>query len=176
MRLGQAKLPLAIPDLAGVSIVCVRIDPKGRYIALLSLDNMLRLVRKDTHEIACRLSGVTCTGANACLKCRFSPDGSFISAGSEVGKVNIWRVDTGARVYHNFETFSRECTDVIWSPCDRVLATASLSHRAPAMVYSYDPRAEQSASVQGAEDLVRDALEGRLVAAALHFLSLSVIF
>lgn len=62
-------------DLAGISIVCIRTDPKGKYLAVLSLDSSVRVIRKDTFSVVYHFGGVICVGANACMKCSFSHDG-----------------------------------------------------------------------------------------------------
>lgn len=152
---------LEVDALEGVAVVCIRVHAAGRLLAALAMDNHVRVFTTQPLEQKLRLGGVRCSVANACMKCSFSPDGRYLSAGSEDGKVWVWSMESGKPIRNVLPDprYRSECSAVVWSPTERVVATCSIGRRSTVFLFAYDPHTAGGGTA--AEDLVQEALQGK---------------
>ena len=154
--------------LQGAAVSSMRADKEGRWLAVLSADNAVRILRVPSLTVTHRLGGVVCVGTGQ-LRLDISPDGRWVSAGSADGVPRVWQVETGAplkMLRTRFEgTPPGVCTQLVWAPAPvggtSVAALAALGRRAPVVIFRYDAAAENASSPQAAEDRLVSALVGR---------------
>ncbi len=81
-------------DLVGDVLACVRYSPfGGERVAVMCRDNACYLFNGFTMNLRYKLAGATCENRN--LPVMFSPDGQYVAAGSEDGKVYFWNCSSG---------------------------------------------------------------------------------
>ena len=79
------------------------------------------------------------------IRATFSPDSRFILAGSEDGKLYIWRSDNGLVVKRAWDVgLSGHIPCVDWSPSQRLICACAFSESQPIVILDYklelDPR------------------------------------
>ncbi|ROL44243.1 Autophagy-related protein 16-2 [Anabarilius grahami] len=104
--------------------------PNHRQLLSCSRDDILQLVdlRKSNDRVAFRAEGFKC-GSDS-TKAIFSPDGSFLAAGSADGAVYIWNVNTGNLEKRLPEMHSAPISAVAWSLSGEYVVSVDKSRRA----------------------------------------------
>jgi len=168
------------------SVVCIRAHEAGQgsQIATMSVDSLIRILDALSLKVLWTLSGFVCTGANACLKCSWSPDGRLLAAGSEDGRLVVWNVPqplglsatltplqstmfVGQHGPQNCQVIQPgyqrkgECTGVTWSGFQRDLAVCclGLGSAAPVVLLTYIATLGVM-TLEKASDILVDSLEG----------------
>ncbi|XP_026119206.1 autophagy-related protein 16-2-like [Carassius auratus] len=104
--------------------------PNHRQLLSCSRDDILQLVdlRKSNDRVAFRAEGFKC-GSDS-TKAIFSPDGSFLAAGSADGAVYIWNVNTGNLEKRLPEMHRASISAVAWSLSGEYVVSVDKSRRA----------------------------------------------
>jgi WD40 repeat protein len=131
------------PELAGQPISSLEVDSDGIRMAVVSRDSILRIFEMRLFTIVQRLGGFVCMRYN--IRATFSPDSRFILAGSEDGKLYIWRSDNGLVVKRAWDVgLSGHIPCVDWSPSQRLICACAFSESQPIVILDYklelDPR------------------------------------
>ncbi|XP_059389494.1 protein Atg16l2-like isoform X1 [Carassius carassius] len=104
--------------------------PNHRQLLSCSRDDILQLVdlRKSNDRVAFRAEGFKC-GSDS-TKAIFSPDGSFLAAGSADGAVYIWNVNTGHLEKRLPDMHRASISAVAWSLSGEYVVSVDKSRRA----------------------------------------------
>lgn len=134
---------LESPELAGQPISSLEMDPDGIRMAVVSRDSVLRIFEMRLFTIVQRLGGFVCMRYN--IRATFSPDSRFIVAGSEDGKLSVWRTDNGQVVKRAWDIgLSGHIPCIDWSPSQRMMCVCAFSESQPVIILDYqmesDPR------------------------------------
>uniref|UniRef100_A0A383VQN2 Uncharacterized protein n=1 Tax=Tetradesmus obliquus TaxID=3088 RepID=A0A383VQN2_TETOB len=144
-------------DLAGSSISSLAVHPGGHQLLALtkaarakgsytkcSRSSELVVVDMKLLLVARRMSGVRCSTAP--LKFGFSPDGEYVTCGSESGPPAIWDFATAtATPAPHFALGGAPVYCVAWNNCFHAVAVCSFSPYAPIRVLCFDPQQPQVA-------------------------------
>lgn len=79
--------------------------------------------------------GVRCHKSK--IKATFSPDGRYVVAGSDDGKLRAWETQNGRRVSDSLSSlsFPEALCDVAWHPTQHVIAIAAYGENMPVLMY-----------------------------------------
>ena len=145
------------PAIAKKSIVSISLHPRQRRGQLLvqAQPNCLKLLDLTTTAVVADFPGCVCQ--SAFVRSIFSPDGQFVLAGADDGRLRLWEAATGRPVplppLLDGLRFSRApVCDVAWHPTQHVVAIAAYGDDHPLVVCFADRPAQP-----------------RLIAAALAF-------
>ena len=164
------------------SVVCIRAHDAGESsrLAVMSVDSLIRVLDAQTLRLVYTLSGSLVRGPNACMKCAWSADGRLLAAGSEDGRLLVWKLPPSGSASSSSALLSAasdvsapqsmsviqpgyqskgQCTGVCFSPYTRDLVTCCLGVPSPIVVANY-LASSGSLSLEKACDLVADALDG----------------
>lgn len=146
---------LESPELAGQPISSLEMDPNGIRMAVVSRDSVIRIFEMRLFTIVQRLGGFVCMRYN--IRATFSPDSRFIVAGSEDGKLSVWRADTGQVVKRAWDVgLCGHIPCIDWNPSQRMMCACAFSESQPIVILDYkmeaDPRLA-SLSVRSSSNL-----------------------
>ncbi|RUS17762.1 autophagy protein 16 [Endogone sp. FLAS-F59071] len=126
LRLWDVRTGNGIKELTGIhggQITSLSVSPDGSKILTNSRDNTLKLIDLRMYEVASTFQSEGYkNGANWSRAC-FSPDGSYVSAGSADGTLFFWNVMTGQMEKSVKEHTGTICA-VSWSPDGSQIFTA----------------------------------------------------
>merc|ERR1719231_2185941 len=71
------------------------------------------------------------------IRARFSPDGRYVIAGSEDGRVYVWETSSNLRVAAalSIVSYPQPLCDVSWHPTQHVLALTCFGGESPTLIY-----------------------------------------
>lgn len=132
-------------ELIGDTINCMALlPPEQREIMALSRDNVLRLLQmprgsdKTQPIVYRRFFGATVEkfAVRSCV----SPDGQFVAAGSEDGKIRMWDVISGFQIdVSEWELSLKDMVaDISWSDNYNMVAVAGFGSEYSVLVYVYE--------------------------------------
>lgn len=129
------------PDLDGKPITSLAVHPTRRkgQLLVLAQGNVLRLI--DLYTYRCVHAGYShVSAATSRIRAAFSPDGRYVVAGSEDGRLRAWEAQSGRSVLaHNSPAralgFTEPLVDVAWHPRQHVLAMAAYGENMPVLLY-----------------------------------------
>ena len=139
----EADQCLESPELSGQPISSLEIDSDGVRMAVVSRDSVLRIFEMRLFTVVQRLGGFVCMRYN--IRATFSPDSRFIIAGSEDGRLSVWRADNGQVVKRAWDVgLSGHIPCIDWNPGQRMMCVCSFSESQPIVILDYklesDPR------------------------------------
>jgi WD40 repeat protein len=134
---------LESPEIAGQPISSLEIDSDGVRMAVVSRDSVIRIFEMRLFTVVQRLGGFVCMRYS--IRATFSPDSRFIVAGSEDGKLSVWRADNGQVVKRAWDVgLSGHIPCIDWNPGQRMLCACAFSESQPIIILDYqmesDPR------------------------------------
>jgi WD40 repeat protein len=134
---------LESPELAGQPISSLEVDSDGIRMAVVSRDSVLRIFEMRLFTVIQRLGGFVCMRYN--IRATFSPDSRFIIAGSEDGKLFVWRSDNGQVVKRAWDIgLCGHIPCIDWNPSQRMVCVCAFAESQPIILLDYklesDPR------------------------------------
>ena len=102
-------------------------------------DNIVRNFETKVMVPSQRYVGALCSKYR--MESHFSPDGSFVIAGSENGSVMLWTVKGSdpIPVIEWSMKFSHPVTTIAWNPSDHIIAFSSFGTGQPILIYQFKP-------------------------------------
>jgi jouberin len=125
-------------DLVNKPITSLMVHPTRRkgQLLVLSHQNTLRLIDLYTYRaVNSGYAGINC--ASSKIRAIFSPDGKYVVAGSDDGKLRVWDAQSGKPVQCalNGLGFSGTLYDVAWHPSQHLVALAAFGEDMPVLMY-----------------------------------------
>jgi len=167
------------PDLAGKPLASLMVHPRRRKGQLLALahQNSLRLIDLYTYRsVNGGYPGVKSSISK--MSAVISPDGRYVAAGSEDGKIRVWETQSAKPVLSGLEHvgFTEPLLGISWHPHEHVVALAAYGENMPVLLYwaekaSLKPHGEGEGGGGGgggAEPKTGDILKANAYEEALH--------
>lgn len=142
------------PDFDRKPIMSLSVHPTRRKGQLLAMaqSNVLRLIDLYTYRfVNSGYAHASCNGSR--VRAVFSPDGRYVMAGSEDGKLRTWEAQSGKMVLQGGPRnigFTEPLIDVAWHPRQHVVALASFGEDMPVLLYHAE-KGEEEVTAEGEE-------------------------
>ena len=159
-------------ELKGVEINSVTPHPtrKTRLLLQTRKHQLLALDHRNQH-FSTRYVGHTCSAYH--VRACYSPDGRFVLAGSEDGRLFAWVEETGDMILDGLGVgFSGPLLQISWSPQQHLIAMCGYGPDNPALLYYWDrdtaaadPLFEKAAAVSAAASTQQPSLSASADAA-----------
>lgn len=136
------------PELNDVSINSIATHPTRRRLLVHTRDSQLLSLETRLKHFSARYTGHRCGAYN--VRASYSPDGRFVTCGSEAGLLYVWEEGSGALLFEGWDVGLRgPLLQVAWSQTDHILAVCSYAERAPILLYYHDPSSAPAESDGG---------------------------
>lgn len=119
---GSGTLNVAAPT-SGLHFSDAAFSPDGTLLALAADDGTVRILQANTLQSVQTLAPGGSSRAHAALCVRFSPDGRYLAAGFDTGRVALWKVAGFARIA-SVQRHSGQVDLVRFSPSGNSFVTA----------------------------------------------------
>eukprot|EP01125_Pyxidicula_operculata_P003457 TRINITY_DN1433_c0_g1_i1.p1 TRINITY_DN1433_c0_g1~~TRINITY_DN1433_c0_g1_i1.p1 ORF type:complete len:511 (-),score=88.21 TRINITY_DN1433_c0_g1_i1:58-1590(-) len=115
-----------ISDLHKGQITSVSLSPDGKSLLTTARDGILKLIDLKSYEVKSTFKDDAYKNTIGCSRVCWSPDGKYVSAGSDDGIVCIWSVDSGTCSSLTRKHKSK-VTAVSWNPNGYQLASCDMT-------------------------------------------------
>jgi jouberin len=122
-------------EIDGICITNMSMGKSDYALLVVTQDSFIRNFETDAMEVLQRFPGAKCTRYR--MEAAFSPDGSYVFAGSETGSVVLWAVRGREPIPVNQwnQKFDKPVTSVTWNPETDQIAFTSFGPRQNILVF-----------------------------------------
>ncbi|KAK8893919.1 Jouberin [Tritrichomonas musculus] len=126
-------------EIKGCCITHLDMGKSNLSLLVHTQDNIVRNFETKVMVPSQRYVGALCSKYR--MESHFSPDGSFVIAGSENGSVMLWTVKGSdpIPVIEWSMKFSHPVTTIAWNPSDHIIAFSSFGTGQPILIYQFKP-------------------------------------